>query len=75
MSCVLVGESRVKRPVSQSVGRGGEKTASHPVGRLVSWTQREADTSQSFSHLIRHTVSQTERRKTMMFTVLEMVES
>ena len=62
VSCVLVGESRVKRPVSHLVGRGGEKTTSHPVGHLVSWTQREADTSQSFSHLIRHTVSQTEKR-------------
>lgn len=40
VSCVLVGESRVKHPVSQSVGRGGEKTASHPVGHLVSWTQK-----------------------------------
>lgn len=58
VSCVLVGESRLKYPVSQSVGHGGGETLSQPVGHLVSQTQRQADMSQSLSYLIRDTVRQ-----------------
>lgn len=63
MSCVLAGESR-----------GGEKTASHPVGHLVSWTQRQANTSQSFSHLSRHTVSQSDRQTDTLSSSISQIQ-